>query len=289
MDARTAASPPDDRSNSHYASNRQPLLASPLAKPPLGAVQPRGWLAHQIDLMVEGLTGRLHEFGPFLQPGNGWLDPQSEPGWEEAPYWLRGFHDLAVLSADERCLAESQKYLEAGLASQEADGYFGPRQLKEITGRNGAVVADIWPHMLMIAPLIHHHEHTGDQRVLPFLTRFFAFCRDLPEERFIPAGAGGNWGWGGADFGSHKPYLQHVRAGDMIPHIHWLYSQTGDRWLLDLATRFFHHTRPPWDEWLDHHSVNHPQRFAYADIYTTRSPATRSTSPRPSTGTGSRC
>jgi len=271
MDVSIESSPPTNRSNRHYPSNRPPLLPSPLAKLPLGAVRPRGWLARQIDLMVEGLTGRLYEFGPYLQPGNAWLDPEGEPGWEEAPYWFRGFHDMAVISGDKRCLAETQRYIEAAITSQEPDGYFGPRQLKKITGKNGAIVTDIWPHMLMIAPFIHHYEYSHDSRILPFLTRFFEFCRDLPEDRFVPAGAEGNWGWGGADFGSHRPYLQHIRAGDMIPHIYWLYSQTGDRWLLDLATKFFEHNRPPWDEWLDHHAVNFPQRFAYPGIYYSQS------------------
>ena len=267
MDVAIAASPPQDRSNRHYLSNRAPLLANPLVKLPLGAVRPRGWLARQIDLMVEGLTGRLYEFGLYLRPGNGWLDVLGSPGWEEAPYWFRGFHDMAVLSGDGRCLTEVSRYLEATFAGQDSDGYFGPAGLKLITGKNGTTVTDIWPHMLMIAPIIHHYEHTGDERTLPFLRRFFEFCRDLPEGRFVPADATGNWGWGGEAFGALRPYVQHVRAGDMIPHIHWLYNATGESWLLDLATRFFNHTRPPWDEWLDHHAVNFPQRFAYSGIY----------------------
>ena len=70
------------RSNRYYVSNRQPLTPSPLVKLPLGAVRPAGWLRTQLDLMVEGLTGRLEEISLFLASDNGWLNPAGT-GWEE--------------------------------------------------------------------------------------------------------------------------------------------------------------------------------------------------------------
>ncbi len=38
----------------------------------------------------------------------------------------------------------------------------------------------------MLDALIRHEEATSDPRVLALVVKFFEFCRDLPEESFIP-------------------------------------------------------------------------------------------------------
>jgi hypothetical protein len=245
-----------------YCSNRPPLLGNPLIKLPLGAIRPRGWLEHQLDLMAEGMTGRLPEVSEFLAPDNGWFGTGKE-GWEEQPYWFRGFYSLARLTGKACLLAEAERWIEAILGSQDASGYFGAPVHKRVTGKNGQIVCDLWPHMVMLDAIIRHHEATGDPRVIPFMTRFFAFCRELPEEQFIPALR--------EDFGEWKPTIQPARAGDMLPHLYWLYNRTGDEWLLPLATRFFHRISRPSSEWLDHHVINFTQRFAYPGAYATQS------------------
>ena len=262
MKIQTVKCPKVDRSNDHYPANRSPLLANPLTKLPLGAVRPRGWLKHQLDLMVDGMTGRLPKLSKFLSIDNGWFGGESE-GWEEQPYWFRGFHDLAVLTGNEILKAETQSWIEAVLTSQDEFGYFGAKYHKCVTGKNGQKVCDLWPHMVMLDAVTHHYEHTNDPRVLPMLTRFFVFCRDLPDEQFIPKGQKG--------FENSQPFIQHSRAGDMLPHIFWLYNHTGEAWLLDLARRFYRRISPPKSEWLDHHIVNFTQRFQYPGVYYTLS------------------
>ncbi|MCK4417431.1 MAG: hypothetical protein KAV99_04630, partial [Candidatus Latescibacteria bacterium] len=101
-----------ETANSFYCTNRPPLLSSPFVKLPLGSIRPQGWLKHQLDLMTDGMTGHLAELSSFLKPDNGWFGGDSE-GWEEQPYWLRGFHDLAVLTGNKRLLAESKRWIEA--------------------------------------------------------------------------------------------------------------------------------------------------------------------------------
>jgi hypothetical protein len=73
-----------------YPGNRAPLAHLAMMKLPLGAVRPGGWLAHQLELMSRGMVGRLSELRSFLGPENGWFGGEN-PGWEEQPYWLRGF------------------------------------------------------------------------------------------------------------------------------------------------------------------------------------------------------
>jgi hypothetical protein len=251
------------KTNSYYCSNKPPLLLSPLTKLPLGNIRPKNWLKHQLDLMVNGMTGRLMELSIFLQLENGWFGG-NKPGWEEQPYWFRGFHDLAVLTGNKRLLDESSRWIEAVLNSQDDDGYFGAKYNKSIVGKNGQKVCDLWPHMIMLDALIRHYEHTGDQQIIPMIKRFFQFCSKLPEEMFIPAP---QEGFGACKLSVGSPFVQYSRAGDMLPHIYWLYNQTGDFWLLDLATRFYKHIKPATDEWLDHHVVHFTQRFRYPGNY----------------------
>jgi hypothetical protein len=121
--------------------------------------------------------------------------------------------------------------------------------------------------MVMLDALIRHHEATADVRIVPFMTRFFSFCRDLPDEQFMIDTSEG--------FGDWRPDIGRIRAGDMLPHLYWLYNQTGEAWLLPLATRFFHRIRKPHGEWLDPHVIHFTQRFAYPGIYSTQSGSAR--------------
>ncbi len=258
-------SPVAGKPNNHYTSNQAPLLVNPLVKLPLGAVRPKGWLAHQLDLMVEGMVGRMAEVSSFLAPESGWLSGKGW-AWEEVPYWLRGFYPLAVLTGDERCLAEANRWIEGVMAMQQADGWFGSSEQKGHVSVDGSfTVPDLWAQMPMIDAFCEHHEATGDERVIPFLGKFFDWCRKLPDESFMPEAA---WARNAEKFfGTSHLYWGVRRSGDMLAPLYYLYSRTGKKWLLDLATRFFHGIEPAEDEWLDHHIVNFTQRFAYGGIY----------------------
>jgi len=202
--------------------------------------------------MVNGQVGRLQELSEFLAEDNGWLGTDND-GWEEQPYWFRGFYDLGVLSGDRRIRDESLRWIEAIIATQQDDGYFGPPCMKAVAGKDGRVICDLWPHMIMLDALRSHWEVTRDERVVPLAAKFFRFCADLPEEQFVPAGD--------RDFGDWRPFIQCTRAGDMLPHIYWTYNLTGEEWLLDVAKRFHEHVAPPQGEWLCNHVVHFTQRF----------------------------
>jgi DUF1680 family protein len=260
MHVSVVRTPANDTCNRHYLCNRPPLARNHLVRLPLGRVEARGWLGHQLELMAKGMTGNLSRLSSFLAPDNGWFGGDKD-GWEEQPYWYRGFHDLADLTGEPTLVAEARRWIEAVFTSQDESGYFGAKAQKLVHGKNGQQLVDLWPHMVMLDAVIHHWDPMGsaDNRVIPFMQRFFAFCRDIPEERFIqPLNEG---------FGDWRPTIQRDRAGDMIPHLHWLYNQTGEAWLLDLATRFYRHIRPANNEWLDAHVVHFTQRFSYSGLY----------------------
>jgi hypothetical protein len=269
----SAISIPDTtQKNRHYPANRAPLSPNPLVKLPLGSIKPEGWLKHQLELMAEGMTGRLVEISLFLTDENGWFGTENE-GWEEQPYWFRGFYDLAVLTGKERLNKIKTRWIEEVLNSQTEEGYFGASVHRLVRGKNNKAVCDLWPHMVMLDAVIHHFEHSEDVRVVPFMTRFFEFCRDLSEEEFMPILETPGAELFGEEFGNWKVTIQLKRAGDMLPHIYWLYNITGDKWLLNLATRFFERILPPESQYLDHHIVHFTQRFAYPALYSQQSPA----------------
>ena len=239
--------------NRFYPGNRPPLAPSPFIKLPIGAIRPDGWLRTQLQFEADGFSGRLSEISQFCRyEGNGWVSPGSaERGWEEAPYWLKGFTDLGFVLGDQRIIAEAHKWLNAVIANQQSDGYFGTR--RNLTIRRGDQpemdadkpdqVIDLWPNMIMLYPLRTLYEATGDQRVIPFMLKYFAWQRSIPREAFLPA----SW--------------QKYRGGDNLDSIYWLYNRTGQEWLLDLAKRNHERTAdwvaniPTW------HGVNISQGF----------------------------
>src|SRR5512135_419519 len=209
------AGPPTETPNQHYPSNRPPLAVSPLVKLPIGAVEPRGWLMAQLTLMRDGLTGRLGEVSRFLGDDSGWMTLKGQ-GWEEMPYWLKGFGDLAYLLKDAGLRKESERWLAQAFKSQARDGYFGPAD------NRGA--GDLWPNMVMLAALQSYYEVSGDRRVLSLMSRYFQYEFHLPVEKLLAA----SW--------------QKLRGGENLESVYWLYNRTGDGFLLDLARRLFERT-----------------------------------------------
>lgn len=236
---------PTGRANAHYATNKAPLQPSPLVKLPVGAVRPEGWLRKQLELQNAGFHGHLTEISRFLQKeGNAWLSAsgQGEHGWEEVPYWLKGFADCAYLLGDEAHIAEAKLWIEGALKSQREDGWFGPRDVKAtVSSTEGPL--DLWPNMVMLACLQSYFEFTDDPRVLELMRRYFRWETTVPEEHFLP------------------PYWQHQRAGDNLWSVYWLYNRTGEPWLLELADKIHRHTADWTGGVPDWHNVNMAQAF----------------------------
>ncbi|GAG09117.1 unnamed protein product, partial [marine sediment metagenome] len=164
---------------------------------------------------------------------------------------------------------EKDRWIEAILSSQDEDGYFGPRQLKRVVFNGDRYFVDLFPHMVMIFPMIRHFEHTSDDRIIPFLLRFFKFCDQIPPESFVSTCAK-NRDMKISEDSNYELWLgfiQHNRSAEMVPHLYWLYNKTGESRLLELADRFYKETKGPDNEWLDVHNVNFTQRFRYPGVY----------------------
>lgn len=149
-----------DSYNVNYVSNKKPLVPQTFIKLPTGSITPRGWLLTQLNLQKEGLNGRLGEISAWLQKdNNAWLTSGGKWGWEEVPYWLRGYSSLAFTLQDKKLLEESKVWIEAILNSQREDGNFGP-----YVENDGA--QDFWPNMVALWILQSYYEFSNDKRVL---------------------------------------------------------------------------------------------------------------------------
>ncbi|MFO0981038.1 MAG: glycoside hydrolase family 127 protein [Planctomycetota bacterium] len=239
---------PAEQRGTLYVGNRGPLAASPLMKLPIGSIKPGGWLRRQLELEKDGMVGQLAAISPWLdRKTSAWGSEAGtgERGWEELPYWLKGYGDLGYVLGDQHVIAAARAWIEAVLASQRDDGWFGPRAL--LTGLDGQ--PDLWPHMVMLDVLQSYHEFTGDARVLDVMKRYFAWQHRLPATAF---GAG---------------YWPRLRAGDNLESAYWLYNRTGEPWLLDLA-RKIHENMARWsDGVVDWHNVNIAQGFRAPAVY----------------------
>jgi len=238
QEVRVVSVPPVTGHNNFYTGNRAPLLPSPLIKLPIGSIRPEGWLRHQLELMAAGFSGNLTDISKWCHfEGSAWASAKGEGefGWEELPYWLKGFIDLGYVLKDERIINESRRWAEAILSSQELDGYFGPR----INKKNH----DLWPNMIALYVLRSYYEATGNKRVIPLMTKYFRWLNTIPLEHFLP----GSW--------------QKWRGGDNLDHIYWLYNHTGEAWLLELA-RVNHERTADWTGGIPTwHGVNLCQGF----------------------------
>ena len=238
MSISSAGTAPSEGRNDFYIGNRSPLSARPLIKLPIGSIRPVGWLRHQLELMADGFTGHLAEISKWCQfNGSAWTSPKGEGqfGWEELPYWLKGYVDLGYVLEDQRIIGESKRWIDAILASQRPNGYFGSQA--------NFKTPDIWPNMIVLYALRSYAEATDDKRIAPFMTRYFRWFATVPREKLLPE----SW--------------QKWRGGDNLDSIYWLYNRTGDKWLLDLA-RLNHERTADWTAGIPTwHGVNISQGF----------------------------
>ena len=84
-------------------------------------VRPGGWLARQMQIQAEGLSGQLDLVWPDVKESK-WIGGDKE-GWERVPYGLDGFIPLAFLLDDEDFKGRAKKYVDAILEKQEPDGW----------------------------------------------------------------------------------------------------------------------------------------------------------------------
>jgi hypothetical protein len=237
--------PSSETRNAYYAWSREPLRSTPLVELPVGAVRPQGWLRKQLTLQAAGFHGHLGEISRFLgKEGNAWLSPTGtgDHGWEEVPYWLKGYILTAYLLDDPAMVQEAHVWIKAAIDSLQEDGWFGPAQARSTVGSTDGKL-DLWPNMVMLFCLQDYYERTQDERVLDLMKKYFRFELSIPDQEFLP------------------PYWQQQRAADNLYSVYWLYNRIGEAWLLELAAKIHRHTANWTDGVANWHNVNMSQAF----------------------------
>ena len=204
--------------NVNYVSGRDPLVTRSFIKLPVGSVRPEGWVRCYLELQRDGLTGHLGEISKWLdKEDNAWLVPGGSMGWEEVPYWLKGYGNMAYILGDEDMIAGTKMWIEGALSSRRDDGFFGP-----VNVRNGK--PELWSQMIMLWCLQSYYEYSGDERVIDLMTGFFRWELSLPDEIFL------------------EDYWENSRGGDNLLSVLWLYDRTGEEFLLELAEKLHRNT-----------------------------------------------
>jgi hypothetical protein len=248
MDISDVGRPSTGTTNAFYVSNRAPLQPSSWVKLPIGSIHPGGWVMKCLQLQKNGMNGHLDEISAWLEKkNNAWLSPagQGVNGWEEVPYWLKGYGDLAYLLKDSSMIREAESWIHGVMNGQRPDGYFGAEK-----NRAGGK-PDLWPNMVMLWCVQSYYDFSHDKQVIPFMERYFKWEMSIPDSAFL------------------EDYWGNSRGGDNLYSVYWLYNRTGEKWLLDLAAKI-HRNTADWEQagklpnW---HNVNIAQGFREPATY----------------------
>jgi len=246
--------PSTSATNSYYVSNKKPLQPLVFIKLPVGAIKPEGWILKYLELQRDGLTGKLGEISAWLEKkNNAWYSGtgKGDHGWEEVPYWLKGYGDMGYILNDQSIIKETKSWLEKVFQSQRPDGYFGSGEVVRNKENQIVKVPDLWPNMIMLFCLQSYYEYSNDSRVIPFMTKYFHWQSTVPDSILL------------------RTYWENSRGGDNLYSIYWLYDHTGEKSLFDLGTKIFRNTAdwaqknnlPNW------HNVNIAQSFREPATY----------------------
>lgn len=186
--------------------NKYLLRNKKMQRLPLGAIKPAGWLLNQLISQKEGLTGHLDEIWPDVGANSGWLGGEGEK-WERGPYYCDGLLPLAYLLDDPYLIDKINKWIEWTINSQDSEGFFGPQDNR-----------DWWPRFVMMKVLIQYYEATEDERVIPFLLKYFKHRLEKCEDKPLT-----DWG--------------KARASDEILVMLWLYEKTKEEFIIELAEK----------------------------------------------------
>ncbi len=170
-----------------------------LKKLPLGAIRPEGWIEKEIQSMYS-LQKRLGALSGLVKSGE-WLNG------EFLPRYVRGLVLLAAALDDKNLKDKAYSLLTPIFNSANEGGDFGPKETRSLT-----------PKIEAIKALVTYHEYTGDERILPFLKKFF-------KNQFNTYAVSPCW------------FDSRARLLEEIPAIEALYRETDLEWLQDLGER----------------------------------------------------
>ena len=173
-------------------------------------LKPKGWLLRQLEIQAEGLSGNLHKIWPDVRD-SAWIGGNCE-GWERVPYWLDGFIPLAYLLEREDMIETAERYINAIISSQKADGWICP------CSDDNRKKYDTWAVLLISKVLTVYYECSKDERIPPVIRSILKNYYDL-----LSAGKIKLFNWG------------KFRWFEGFIAINFLWQREREEWLRELA------------------------------------------------------
>ena len=168
-------------------------------KLPLGAIRPQGWLLDEMQLM-SNLQKRIGALPGLVKNGE-WN------GGESLPRSVRGLILLSCALDDKNLKEKVSSFMSLIFASANEGGDFGPKNTSSLT-----------PKIEAVKTLLTYYEATGNERVLPFLKKFF-------KSQFNTYSVSSSW------------YDSRARLLEEIGAIEAVYRETDLEWLQDLGEK----------------------------------------------------
>lgn len=191
-----------------------------LTKLNLTEIRPEGWMKRQLEIQMEGLSGKLYDLWDSVGSYSGWLGGTGE-SWERAPYYLDGLIPLSYYLKDKKHWDICMRFVEWTLNSQTEDGNFGPVMTR----------TDYWSRYAMLKVLIQYYEITKDERVLSFEKNYFTYVLQEIKSRPLV-----NW--------------SRARVPDLMYCMKWVYEKTGDESVPRMAREIDKHSLD-WISFMD--------------------------------------
>ncbi|MDF2943415.1 MAG: hypothetical protein K0S01_2273 [Herbinix sp.] len=207
---------------------QQPVLS----QLPIKEIEPQGWLLNQLRIQADGLSGNLDKFWPDIKDSK-WIGGDKE-GWERVPYWLDGFIPLAWLLNEEDMKIRAKKYIDFIIEHQDKEGWICPCTNAD---RNQY---DMWALFLILKVLVQYQEVEGDQRIEGVVKKAL-----ISLDRHIDSNLLFSWA--------------QSRWFEVLIPIWWLYERSGEKWLLNLASKL-HSQGFDWISFYKHWPYREPDK-----------------------------
>ncbi len=170
-----------------------------LKKLSLGSIRPSGWLLNEMQ-HLSNLQKRLGALQGLVKNGE-WVSGES------LPRYVRGLTLLAAALDDKTLKDKVSTFVNPILNSAREGGDFGPKQFRSLT-----------PKIEAIKALLSYWELTGDERILPFIKKYFKY-------QFNTYNVTSCW------------YDSRARLLEEISALEVLYRETDLEWLQDLGEK----------------------------------------------------
>lgn len=217
-------------------------------------INPSGWIKHQLQTQLNGLSGHLLDFWPDISDC-AWIGG-SHDSWERTPYWLDGYIPLVYLLDDKKGIDNVNFYINNIIKRQQSDGWIAP-------GNADREKYDVWGIFIVLKALLEYAKVTNSHKVYVSIYKALkALNTHLDKYPLF-------------DWGKYRWF-------EALLIIYPIYKKYKEDWLVDLAKKLhdqgfdyfnyyqtdFPKKKCPHKEWnLYTHGVNHAMAVKCYGLY----------------------